>query len=177
MDTLVLNQSWMPIDHISWERAVTLWFLDKCEIVAEYADRVVRSAGFEMAVPSVIRLLRDVRTRKAARFSRHNVFLRDRGRCCYCGAAVAMKDGSYDHVIPRAQGGRTVWENVVWCCIPCNQRKGGRTPEQARMSLLRHPVKPKSLPNQRPRLPRQIPEDWKAWLQGQIYYHAPLEED
>ena len=175
MDTLVLSQSWQPIDHVSWQRAVTLWFLDKAEIVAEYAGKMVRSSGFEMPVPSVIRLLKGVRRKRAVRFSRHNVYLRDKGRCQYCKVHTSMKDGTYDHVVPRAQGGTTKWTNVVWACVPCNQRKGGRTPGQARMRLRTEPIRPRSLPTQGPRLPRRVPEDWKAWLRNVVYMHGELE--
>ena len=66
--------------------------------------------------------------------------------CQYCGEKKTMKELNYDHVVPRRQGGTTTWWNVTSSCIPCNERKGGRTPEQAGMNLLHKPAKPSSLP-------------------------------
>ncbi|HZS39004.1 MAG TPA: HNH endonuclease, partial [Polyangia bacterium] len=106
-----------------------------------------------------------------------NVYARDRGRCQYCGTRVRRDEFTYEHVIPRVLGGRTSWENVVVACVACNQRKAGRTPEQARMRLLSTPVKPKRLPD----LPREIrysdemPESWKSWLQSAVYWDGELE--
>lgn len=175
MDTLILSHTYEPIDHCPWQRAVTLWFIDKAEIIAEYADRVIRGHGWEMKMPSVIRLLKVVRRKKAIRFSRTNVYARDKGRCQYCAAKVTLPEATYDHVVPRAQGGKTEWTNVVIACVPCNQKKGGRTPAQAGMRLRSLPVHPSSLPEQAPRMPSRVPEDWKAWLRNVVYWNAELE--
>jgi len=117
--------------------------------------------------------------RKHLRFSPENVYLRDRGRCQYCSTAVPRQDFTYDHVIPRAHGGHTVWENVVVSCTPCNQKKGGRTPAQAGMSLARTPARPASLPNV-VRLTltweKGMPEAWKQWLRSVAYWNAELED-
>jgi hypothetical protein len=83
-------------------------------------------------------------------------------------------------VVPRAQGGKTTWENVVICCVPCNQRKGGRTPSQAGMRLRSTPVKPKSLPA-RLRIvigwQKGMPTSWRAWMRDFSYWNGELESD
>ena len=147
METLVLNVSYEPVARVSWQRAITLLWERKVEVVEEYEDYRVRSVTFELKMPSVIRFLRAVRGRKRAiKFSRENVYARDKGRCQYCRTAVPRHEFTYDHVIPRRQSGQTRWENVVVCCTPCNQRKGGRTPEDAGMKLVAQPVRPRTLP-------------------------------
>ena len=117
--------------------------------------------------------------RKHLRFSPEKVYLRDRGRYQSCSTAVPRHDFTYDHVIPRAQGGHTVWENVVVSCTPCNQKKGGLTPAQAGMSLARTPARPASLPNV-VRLTltweKGMPEAWKQWLRSVAYWNAELED-
>ena len=95
----------------------------------------------------MVRLKRPtVGMKRGVKFSRINVFARDEFRCQYCGARKPARELNYDHVIPRVQGGKTVWENIVSSCYECNSRKRGRTPEQAGMKLQRAPVKPRSLP-------------------------------
>jgi hypothetical protein len=85
----------------------------------------------------------------------------------YCGTPKKMLELNYDHVIPRDQGGRTVWENIVASCYPCNERKRNRTPEQAGMKLLRKPYKPKTLPMVGPRFdPKDIPANWLQYVVG-----------
>ena len=95
---------------------------------------------------------RDERARaKAARirravshvpFSRANIYARDEHKCQYCGDGYPTGELTFDHVVPVAHGGRKDWENIVTCCITCNRRKGGRTPEQAGMRLMRPPKRP-----------------------------------
>ena len=181
MDTLVLSHAWEPVSRVPWQRAVTLLFEGKVEVIEEYENRTVRSITFEMRVPSIIRFLRMIRCRKrAVKFSRQNVYARDHGRCQYCGARIPRAEATYDHVIPRSQGGRTSWENVVICCTPCNQRKGGRTPAQAGMSLRSTPVKPTSLPDVvrfTLLLDKGAPESWKHWVRSYQYWNAELEQD
>src|SRR5688572_2120221 len=147
METLLLSHAYEPVDRISWQRAITLWWMDKVEILEEYEDREIRSVSFAMRMPSVVRFLTAFRSRKrSVKFSRENVYTRDHGMCQYCGKKVPRMEATYDHVMPRKLGGETRWDNVVIACLPCNQRKGGRTPEQAGMKLRCKPVKPKTLP-------------------------------
>ena len=171
MDALVLSASYEPVARVSWRRAITLLFAGKVEVLEEYQDRHVRTVTLAIRVPAVVRFLRNLAgRRRAVRFSRDNVWTRDHGRCQYCGLAVAPEAATYDHVTPRSQGGKTCWENVVIACGPCNQRKGGRTPEQARMRLLATPMRPKRLSEVRLRLSfqRDVPEAWAPWLPTKI---------
>lgn len=180
MDTLVLSHSYLPVDRISWERAVTLWVLDKVEIIEEYEDRVVRSTSVAFKMPSVVRFVHRVRTHlKGFKLSRENLFCRDKGHCQYCKCKLTRATATWDHVIPRRLGGRTTWQNIVMACVDCNQVKGGRTPEGAGMKLLAEPMAPRSLP---PTFrftfsdPRQVPATWRQYLFDLSYWHSDLHE-
>ena len=181
METLVLNAGYQPVARITWQRAITLLFLGKVEVIDEYEDRTIRSVSFEVKMPSVVRFFRLLKRRKpVVRFSRENVFARDQGRCQYCRRRVSRAEATYDHVVPRSQGGGTNWENIVIACVPCNQHKGGRTPEQAHMKLEKAPVRPTWLPETL-RLTftwdKGMPEAWKNWLRDLTYWHGSLDED
>ena len=144
--TLLLNTTYEPLRVISWQRAITMVYLDKVEIVRSY-DRVLRSVSVRIQTPAVVRLTTFVRRHRVRiSFSRRNVFLRDGHRCQYCGRHYTTRELTLDHVVPRVQGGEHTWENLVCACVRCNARKGGRTPEQARMKLIRAPIKPKRSP-------------------------------
>ena len=144
--TLLLTPWMMPHKIISWQTAITMSFLGKVEVLEEY-DEDVKSPTVAMKAPAVVRLKRPIGgMKRGVKFSRINVFARDEFRCQYCGSRRPARELNYDHVIPRVQGGKTVWENIVTSCYDCNNRKRGRTPEQAGMKLLRAPVKPKALP-------------------------------
>jgi 5-methylcytosine-specific restriction endonuclease McrA len=176
-----LDRSYQPVGKISWQRAVTLFFQGKVEVVEEYEDREVRAVTFAIKMPSVVRFLRMLRSRrKAIKFSRENVYTRDQGRCQYCSNKVPRHEATYDHVVPRAQGGRTNWENIVIACIPCNQHKGGRRPEQAKMKLLSVPVKPKKLPDMLHLTfiwRKGMPDSWRNWLRDITYWHGELDSE
>ena len=180
METLVLNPRYEPIARVPWQRAVTLLFLGKVEVVEEYEDREIRSITFVFRMPSVVRLLRALRgARKAIKFSRENVYARDGGRCQYCGAGVRRDEITYDHVVPRSLGGKTTWENIVVACVRCNQKKGGKTPTQAGMKLRSAPVKPRRLPEVfgiTLQFKQGMPESWRAFLRSYSYWHGELEE-
>lgn len=179
MDTLVLSAWYEPVARISWQRAITLLFAGKVEVVDEYQDREIRSTHISIKMPAVVRFLRALRSRKrGVRFSRENVYLRDQGRCQYCTHSVTRAAATYDHVLPRSQGGHTSWENVVICCVPCNQQKGGRTPSQARMALHSVPVKPKKLADTlriRIALDEDMPQSWRTWLRDFAYWNGELD--
>src|SRR4051812_8450131 len=120
---------------ISWQPAVTLIVLGKVELLEAY-DQVVRGINHTLEMPSVVRLRRYARGRKmGVKFSRANVYRRDRFTCQYCGARPGADSLTFDHVVPRAQGGRTEWTNIATACVECNAVKADRTPEQARMVL------------------------------------------
>ena len=170
--TLVLDPGYQPHRIVTWQRAVTMLFEGKVEVVEEY-DEDIRSVSITIKMPAVVRLLRAIRNRKkAVKFSRINVMTRDKFRCQYCGRRLPMSKLNYDHVVPRSRGGRTVWENIVTACYPCNDRKGDRLPREAGMRPLTKPVKPRSLPIIALRVDtRSIPDAWASWL----YWQGELE--
>jgi 5-methylcytosine-specific restriction endonuclease McrA len=163
--TLVLSQSFEPIKIVSWQRAITLLFLGKCEVVTEY-DRDIKTTSIVIKMPSVVRLVNAFRRhKKPVKFSRINVYARDGYRCQYCGVQKAIGALTYDHVVPRAQGGQTTWTNVCACCDLCNSKKGNRTPEQAGMCLLKMPVRPIAVPTISVELSRcKVPESWEGYF-------------
>lgn len=181
METLVLNAGYEPIARVPWQRAITLIFEGKVEVVDEYEDRLVRSVTLQFKMPAVVRFLKFVKgKRRAVRFSRENVYSRDKGTCQYCKVKVPRSEFTYDHVVPKSQGGPTTWENVVVCCTPCNQKKSGRTPEQARMTLAQKPMRPTKV-NDSIKLTftwnKGMPDAWKQWLQSVAYWHTELENE
>jgi len=140
---LVLNADFRPLSYFplslwSWQDAVKAVFLDRVNIVSEY-DRVVRSPSAEIRLPSVVSLREYVRPARFPAFTRFNVFLRDRFTCQYCGSP---EDLTFDHLIPRALGGQTAWDNVVAACSPCNLKKGGLHPRDAGMWPEQMPFRP-----------------------------------
>lgn len=181
METLVLNLKYQPVARVSWQRAITLLFAGKVEVVDTYEDRTIRSVSFEVRMPSVVRFLCGLAWRKpAVRFSRENVYLRDEGRCQYCTRTVSRAEATFDHVVPRRLAGHTGWDNIVIACVPCNQRKGGRTPDQAGMKLLRQPFKPQKLKDTFRftfTWEKGQPLAWKNWLRDATYWHGELEQD
>lgn len=187
--TLVLDVGFQPINRTTMKRAVLLLLKGRAEVVEEY-DRTIwagkedkRTATKQFQAPSVIRLIHNVASHsKYPRFNRHNIWLRDKGRCQYCGTKCPL-DGegkfTYDHVIPAAMGGTRRWENIVVACYDCNQRKGGRTPDQAKMRLLSRPVRPRSLPGAAQgrgfSWSAGMPNGWKQWLRDTLYWHDDLQ--
>jgi 5-methylcytosine-specific restriction endonuclease McrA len=171
--TLVLDQGYQPHRVVSWQRAVHMLFDGKVEVVSTYDDDI-RSVSITIKMPAVVRLLSRVRgKRHAVKFSRINVATRDEMRCQYCSVRLPLSKLTYDHVVPRAQGGRTVWENIVMACYPCNESKANRTPAQAGMTLRKAPVKPAYLPVVSLRFSLQdVPSAWASWL----YWNGALEE-
>lgn len=161
---LLLNASYEPLKIISWQRAVTMCFLGKVEVVEEY-DSEIRSVSLIIKAPAVVRLLKFIRMgRKSPPLCRTNVLARDDLECQYCGVSLTGREATLDHVVPRSQGGKTTWENVVCCCVSCNRRKGGRTPKEAHMLLRSKPSKPDWLPVLQVRLNGQIPNSWNSFL-------------
>ena len=172
--TLLLTAGYEPLRVLPWQRAITLLTLGKVEVLEEY-DQEVRSTSIVVKLPAVVRLLRYFRRPKqGVRFSRINIYARDRWRCQYCGDELPASKLTFDHVVPRAQGGRTVWENIVSACTPCNTRKGNRTPKQAGLTLARTPVRPTWVPVTTFRFNQQsLPAAWRDYL----YWAGALESD
>lgn len=172
MDVLVLNAAYQPIRFCSWEDAMTKLHAvkasERVEIVSTYPDRFIRSAHVNHPMPSVVRHVRSLPHKKRnIRFGRETVWARDKGRCAYCGMQVPRNSYTYDHVIPRVQGGKTDFTNVVAACSPCNARKAGRTPQQAGMKLRVVPHQPTSLSDEFRyglKYMKWMPSEWKAWF-------------
>lgn len=140
---LVLNADYRPLSYYplslwSWQDTIKAVFLHRVNIVSEY-DVAVHSPSFHMRLPSVVSLKSYVKPTRNPAFTRFNVFLRDRFQCQYCGS---RDDLTFDHVIPRARGGQTTWENVVAACSPCNLRKGSAHPGEADMWPHQMPFQP-----------------------------------
>ena len=179
-NVLVLNRSYLPIHVTTVRRAFTLIFQGTALAVGrDYGtfdfeswqqQPIVRVEAIgttrgPIRVPRVILLVRFDRVPKRhVRYSRVNIFARDKFTCQYCGAKPHRSELNLDHVIPRSLGGRTTWENVVCCCVDCNRRKGGRTPMQARLPLLRRPVKPRWTPVMNHIVSSVHYEEWRPFL-------------
>lgn len=140
MRTLVLNAGYEPLAVVSFKRALVLVLNQKATILAGIDNAVVRSASQEFDLPSVILLARYVRIPNARRVpvSRRGVLRRDSSRCGYClGPANTI-----DHIMPKSRGGKDTWENLVACCLKCNNSKGDRTPAEIGWELKLMPKMP-----------------------------------
>jgi len=170
---LVLNADFQPLNYFplslfNWEDAIKAVVRGSHLVVAEY-DQVVRSPSVTMRLPSVIALREYVRPSAGVAFTRFNVFLRDRFRCQYCGVQHLKGELTFDHVIPRADGGQTCWDNIVAACSPCNARK-----DRLRIRPLRMPREPSAhdlMAAQRRFPPNFLHETWRDFL----YWDAVLE--
>ena len=172
---LVLNADYRPLSYYPlslcpWQDAVKAAFLDRVSIVAEY-DTEVHSTSMSIKIPSVVVLKDYVKPQKRVAFTRFNLFLRDEFTCQYCGA---KGDLTFDHVVPRASGGVTSWENVVAACSPCNLKKGSKSLRRAGMSLRKPPRQPgaEELRNMGRKFPpNYLHESWMDFL----YWDAELQ--
>lgn len=166
--TLILNHYMLPHRVTTWQDAITELFTGKVDVIEWYPEIIYQNTerGITMKMPAVARLLKPVSAfKKGVKFSRVNIMSRDQFRCQYCGTRHSMTKLNYDHVVPRVQGGKTDWHNVVTSCYPCNDKKGARTPEQAKMTLLKKPFRPKTLPLAQPVLAlRSIPLEWEPFI-------------
>jgi len=167
MSVLLLDCTYEPLRIISWTKAMTLVISGDAEVVEEKTEEFVRSTSRIFKMPSVIRQLSKFRKRGEIQFSRINVYLRDNWTCQYCAERKQTKELTFDHVIPRAQGGLTNWQNIVAACQPCNAKKAYMTPEQAGMKLVKKPIKPKWLPAQVIVRITSMPEEWTPYIDAQ----------
>jgi 5-methylcytosine-specific restriction endonuclease McrA len=197
---LVLNKLFMAIHIISVRRAFCLLCKDLAEVVSledgqfttydfaswrevsEYRaqhfrqedDDWVRTISSEIQVPRVIRLIDyDRLPKQTVKFNRRNIFARDNNQCQYCGKKFPTSELSLDHVLPRSQGGQSTWENIVCACVACNVRKGGRTPKEANMHLIRKPEKPKRSPMLSLKLTHRKYQSWRSFLDN-AYWSVEL---
>lgn len=165
--TLILTPSWMPHDVASWQQAVTLLYTSKADVIESY-DAEISSPSTTIRVPAVMRLRELRQTHKGGvKFSRTNVYQRDGFRCCYCGERKRPRELNYDHVVPRHQGGRTDWLNIVSACYVCNGRKRNRTPAEAGMRMHFQPKRPTHLQHMPPAFlaTDELPEQWLPYVE------------
>ena len=180
-NVLVLNRSYLPIHVTTARRAFSLIYQGtalavnrnyetfdfdawRAQRAADDDDGVGTPSG-TIKLPRVIVLLGYDRVPKRhVRYSRLNIFARDKFTCQYCGERPHRSMLNLDHVIPRALGGRTTWENVVCSCVECNRRKGGRTPAQARLRLARKPVRPRWTPVIQHAVQSARHDEWRPFL-------------
>ncbi|MGW8257606.1 MAG: HNH endonuclease [Thermoguttaceae bacterium] len=192
---LVLNRLYMAVHIVNVRRAFCLLFREVAEVVhleegrysnysfqswremselraavkGPYEDWIL-AVGFEIQVPRVIRLLAfDRLPKRQLHLNRRNILARDAHTCQYCGRHYPVHQLSLDHVIPRRLGGQNTWENVVCACLSCNIRKGGRTPHDARMKLVRRPTRPARNPTLAMKLANPKYESWRTWLES-VYW-------
>ncbi|MBM4071357.1 MAG: HNH endonuclease [Planctomycetes bacterium] len=197
---LVLNKMFLAVHIVSVRRAFCLLCKDLAEVVnmedgqfatysfsswrevSEYRaqhfreedDDWVRTVTSQIQVPRVIRLMSyDKLPKQTVKFNRRNIFARDNNQCQYCGKRFPTNELSLDHVTPRSQGGLSSWINVVCACLECNVRKGGRTPKQAHMGLIRKPEKPKRSPLLNFKLTQKKYQSWKTFLDN-AYWSVEL---
>ncbi len=144
-NVLVLNLDYQPLNVCNVRRAVVLLAKQKA-VCIEQNGHIVTSERWLLPSPSVIRLAYHIRRpRPVVKMTRKEVLVRDDHSCQYCGRRG--HDLTLDHVTPRHRGGQHTWENVVAACKTCNHKKGGRTLNEARMSLLRQPYRPPATPS------------------------------
>ena len=136
---LLLNQTYEPLGTVSVARAVIMTFKDTVTVEEFDSERVLRSVRAEFRVPSVIRRRTYINVRRrqeASGMKRMRIYMRDKFRCQYCGEKKAASELTLDHILPRSRGGDNSPVNIVTACVACNNRKGNRTPAEARMPLL-----------------------------------------
>jgi 5-methylcytosine-specific restriction endonuclease McrA len=198
-NVLVLNKHYMAIRIIGARRAFSLLCRSLAEVVSfeqgSYSNYDFQSwcevselkrnfepeshdwvstVNFYVAVPRIIRLLfYDRLPRSEVKFNRRNIFARDKNRCQYCGKKQPTSELSLDHVIPRSAGGKSVWANIVCACTDCNVRKGGRTPQQAGMTLIQKPARPRHNPLVHIHLGHERYSSWKQFLDN-AYWSVEL---
>jgi len=195
---LVLNRLWQAVNICTARRALTLLFEGHAHVVLsdeegafqtfsfnqwrdfsalEPHGETIATVSFKIRVPRVILLVMfDRLPKKEVKFTRHNIFERDRNTCQYCGQVFERKDLNLDHVIPRDRGGPTSWENIVCSCVRCNTQKANRTPQEAALHLVRKPKRPKWRPFVQVNLGLPHHDSWKHFLDV-AYWNVELGED
>lgn len=195
---LVLNRLWQAINVCSVRRAFSLLCAGHAQVVhadgqnnffthdfdswrdlssREPEPEMVHTISLKIRVPKVIVLLLfDRMPRKEVKFTRHNIFERDKNTCQYCGKHFDRKELNLDHVIPRDKGGVTSWENIVCSCIPCNTRKGNRLPHEIGMRLIRKPERPKWRPFVHITFDSHVHDSWRHFI-DLAYWNVELGEE
>jgi len=196
---LVLNRLWQAVNVCSVRRALSLLFEGNAQVVfgdndgdfktysfsqwrdlsqsQTHEEESIGTISFRIRVPQVILLMVfDRLPKKEVKFTRHNIFERDKNTCQFCAATLDRRDLNLDHVIPRDRGGPTTWENIVCSCIPCNTRKANRTPAEASMRLIRKPKRPKWRPFVQVNFGSLVHDSWKHFL-DLAYWNVELGQE
>lgn len=195
MDTsvLVLNSLYQAVQITGTHRAFRLFYAGRaralsadftpydfdnwCDLPVGIDDDVIRTPSRRIRIPRVIQLAYYDRVpHREVRFTRRNIFFRDRNRCQYCGKVFAQRDLNLDHVVPLSRGGHSEWTNVVTACVPCNSRKGSRSPEEAALKLFRRPKKPAGHPILRSGWIQSFHEEWRTFL-DEAYWNVELSDE
>ncbi|MDI6753013.1 MAG: HNH endonuclease [Thermodesulfobacteriota bacterium] len=196
-NVLVLNKSFLPVQITTVRRAFCLFYGGIAKAVnAQYEtfdyeswrrlsielnDETIGLVDRVIKVPRVILLIAYDRVpKRRVRFSRHNIFSRDKNTCQYCGKKFSHSELNLDHITPRSQGGTSRWENVVCSCHQCNRKKGGKTPEQARMKLIMQPKRPAWTPPLNVSLQEVMRKEWVPFLDFMVdvsYWNTELLEE
>jgi 5-methylcytosine-specific restriction endonuclease McrA len=190
---LVLNRSWIAIQIADARRAISLLYRGYAKVVSpeDFStydfddwkelsktadDYCIHTVNFKLRVPEVIVLtFFNGAHRREIKFSRRNIFERDKNSCQYCGKQFKKIELTLDHVVPRSSGGRSTWENLVLACMPCNVRKGNRLPEDAGMPLIRKPRKPRWIPHSGENLTSVRRPSWQKFVDA-AYWDVELKE-
>jgi len=162
---LLLNYAHEPIKVIDWQKAVTLFYLDKVDVLSSYPTKL-HAQHVTLSIPAVIRLkATSQHYYQMIRFRRDFLYARDSYTCQYCGRPFPYRQLTFDHVQPKSRGGQRTWENIVTACKKCNSKKDRHTPGEVRMRLHKKPLKPKWFP---PLLlgsfKNQVPPQWKLFV-------------
>lgn len=158
---LVLNANYSPMTVCTAKRAISLHFLDKIDILSNYEEKI-NSPSLSLELPSVIKIRTYIKNNNmAVEISRKNILARDNYKCQYCGKQ--SNSLTVDHVLPKSRNGQDTWENLVAACKNCNQLKGEKTPEEAKMPLLKKPKRPNRI-HYFQRLVKDKQADWRPYL-------------
>jgi 5-methylcytosine-specific restriction endonuclease McrA len=189
---LVLNRSWLAVHVCDVRRALTLLTLGLARVVTEQFEThdfqswqelsefaegdYLNTPRFKLLIPEIIVLTGyNAIPPRRVKFSRRNIFERDRFSCQYCHRTPSRSELSVDHVKPRSRGGSTTWANVVLACTECNARKRDRTPDEAGMRLARTPKEPLWRPGAGFRVTARR-RSWERFVDS-AYWDLLLEED
>ena len=196
---LVLNKGWSPVGTVPLQKAIVMLFSsykngdpkariietesyqtftwdDWSKLKPHSSDEAIHSANVAFRIPEVVLLTRyDKLPKPRLHFSRRTLYKRDNLTCQYCGDQPGSAELTIDHVLPRAQGGGTSWENCVLACVSCNSRKANRTPKQANMTLAKQPVKPRMSVLSNFGSLKKV-KSWEAFL-GEAYWNVSIGDD